>query len=151
MSASASWSAAIPKSVRTTHAACGALDQDVARLDVAVQHSLGMHLAQRPDQFESDPGRLAHVQRPVLDHDPFEGAARDELHDDPQPLARVHHVVDADDMGMVDPRRRPRLAQRAFPARAGVLGIESVYAHFLDRDLPVEHFVGGSPHPPHSP
>lgn len=110
-----------------------------------------MHLAQRPDQFEPDAGGLARVQRSVLDHDAFEGAAGHELHDDPQPLARVHDVVDADDARIVDPGGRSRLAQGAFPARAGVLGIESVYAHFLDRDLPVEHFVGGSPHPSHSP
>lgn len=110
-----------------------------------------MHLPQRADQFETDTGRLTRVQRTVLRHDPFERAAGDEFHDDPQPLARVHHVVDTDDARMVDPGRGPRLAQGALPARAGVLGIESVYAHFLDRDLPVEHFVGGSPHPPHSP
>jgi hypothetical protein len=52
---------------------------------------------------------------------------------------------------VVDAGRRPGLAQGALTARAGVLPVEAVYAHFLDRDLPVEYFVGGSPHPPHSP
>ena len=103
------------------------------------------------DQSEADAGRLARAQRAVLDHHPFEGAAGDELHDDPQPFALVHDVVDADDVRVVDPGRRPGLAQGAFPAGAGVLRVESVDPHFLDRDLPVEHFVGGSPHPPHSP
>lgn len=110
-----------------------------------------MHLAQRRDQFEPDPGSLAGAEGSVLHHDLFEGTPGDEFHDDPQPLVLVHDVIDAYDVGVVDPGRGPGFAQRAFAACSPVLGVESVDAHFLDRDLPVEHFVGGSPHPPHSP
>lgn len=90
-----------------------------------------MHLAQGRDQFEPDTGRGGRVERSVLDHELFEGAARDEFHDDPQPLALVHDVVDAHDVGMVDPSRGPGFAQGAFAAGSGVLRIESVDPHFL--------------------
>jgi hypothetical protein len=125
--------------------------QHVAGFDVAVQYAPGVHLAQRGDQAEADPGRLAGAQRPLLGHDPLQGAAGDQLHDDPQPVALVDHVVDADDVGVVDAGRGPRLAQGALTARAGVLRVESVDPHFLDGDFPVEYFVCGAPHPPHSP
>ncbi len=127
-------------------------DQDVARLDVPVQHSPGVHLAQGRDQFEPDTGRGGGLERSVLDHELFEGAAGDEFDDtNPQPLALVHDVVDAHDIGMVDPSRGPGFAQGAFAAGSGVLRVESVDPHFLYGDLPVEHFVGGSPHPSHPP
>jgi hypothetical protein len=147
VSASASCSAAMPKSVRTTRWP----RRSTRRLDVPVQYSPGVHLAQRSDQFEPDTGRGGRVERAVLDHELFEGAAGDEFHDDPQSLALVHDVVDAHDIGMVDPGRGPGFAQSALAAGSGVLRVESVDPHFLDGDLPVEHFVGGSPHPSHSP
>ena len=127
-----------------------ALDEDVGRFDVAVQDALGVHLAQRVDEFEADAGRVAHVEGAVLRHEPFEGAAVDQFHDDPEPFARVDHVVDAYDVGVVDTGRGPGLPQGSLASGAAVLRVEAVDTHFLDGDLPVEHFVGGPPDPAHS-
>jgi len=110
-----------------------------------------MDLAERGDEPEPDAGRLARRQRAVLDHHAFEGAAHHQLHDDPQAFALVDDVVDPHHVRVVDPRRRPRLAQRPLTAGTGVLGVQAVYAHLLDGDGTVEHFVGRPPHPPHSP
>ncbi len=127
------------------------LHQDVARLDVPVEYAPGVDLAQCRQQPDADPGRLARAQRPLLRHDAFQGSAGHQLHDDPQAFALVDHVVDPDDVGVVDACRRPRLPQGAFTACARVLGVEAVDAHFLDGDEPIEHFVNRSPHAPHSP
>jgi hypothetical protein len=140
----------MPKSVRTTRPARRST-RTLAGLDVPVQHASRVHLAQRGDQSEPDPCRAARAQRPVLRQDPVQGAAVDQFHHDPQAFALVHHVVHAHDVGVVDPGRGPGLAQGAFAAGPGVLLVHAVYAHFLDGDLPVEDFVGGPPHPPHSP
>ncbi len=127
------------------------LHQDVPGLDVPVQDAPRVDLPQRRDETEPDPGRLAGAEGPLLREDPLQGTARDQLHDDPQAFALVDHVVDPYDVGVVDPGRGPGLAQGAFAARPAVLGVMAVDPHFLDGDLPVEYFVGGSPHPPHSP
>ncbi|KUM80425.1 hypothetical protein AQI70_05000 [Streptomyces curacoi] len=116
-----------------------------------MEHSPGVHLAQCRHQAHADAGRFGRAQGAFLRHDAFQGAAGHQLHDDPQAFALVDHVIDAYDVGVVDPRRRPRLTQRALPACACVLRVEAVDAHFLDGDQAIEYFVDGSPHPPHSP
>jgi hypothetical protein len=128
------------------HDAAGVGEQHVARLDVAVEDALGVGGAQRAEQVDADlrdePGR----QRALLLDDLLEGAALDQLHDDPGKA--VHHdgVVHGGDRGMVEARGEARLTDHAFAQLGLLLGGEPrVPADLFHRHLAPERPVPGTP------
>ena len=74
--------------------------------------------------------------------------ALDEVHRDEQPPLVLPHVIDADDVGVVEPRQRLRLATQA----GGGLGHPVIAAgtHELQGDLAVELGVEGGVHLAHA-
>jgi len=71
------------------------------------------------------------------------------LHDDPVPrlVAGLHEVEDLDDVGVVQPRRRPRLAAEPFPPRAAAVAVRP---HPLGRHRPLQTAVPGEEDLPHA-
>ena len=69
-------------------------------------------------------GRIGAIRRrrlaepPQLVDDPVEALARDELHRIVEDLARLAHLEDRHDVGVMQPGRRPRLAMEPFHQRA---------------------------------
>ena len=92
-------------------AAGGRVEQDVARLDVAVDQARGVRGGQAIGHLGGDLGRLA-GREPALVADPLgECRAVEELHHEVgRAVGRVGDGVDPDDVVVDDLRRRPRLA-----------------------------------------
>ena len=114
-------------------------DKDVVGLEVAVNDALFVGRAERLGQLSDDrQDPLGREGRLVLD-DLAQGVALDELHD------RVRHavwsrteVVDVDDIGVADPRRRLGLADESLDhvLIAGHIAFEDLYRHhLLDDDV----------------
>ena len=122
-------------------------EHGVVGLEVAV------HQAGPVGCGEPCPGLLEHLEHrlPVprrLEPLPHR-LALDELHRDVQTLVVLAHVVDRDDVGVVETRHRLGLALHP-SARLGrhrALGPHA--SHELDRDLPVELRIEGRVHDPH--
>jgi len=88
------------------------IEQDVAGLHVAVDDLALVGAAQRPRHLERDarrfgPGELALLQAIS------QAAARHQLHDEVTLPALLAHVIDLDDMGVVELRQRAALAHKA--------------------------------------
>lgn len=127
-----------------------AAEHHVVRLDVAVQDARLVGGVQSIQDLEPDPRRLARAQRALLERR-AEGAALDELHDDPRLAVLDRHVMDVDDRGVVQPRRGPRLAPHALEGgRPLPLGQVVGDPRFLDRDLTVDRLVLGPPDRAHA-
>ncbi len=121
-------------------------EQDVARLDVAVQHPGAVGGAQGAQYVESDAGRLARGDLAALLGGVGERGPVDVLHDDPRALVVLDDVVDGDDPGVRDARRRPRLLLRPGVQDEPVgLGDVQPGGQLLDGDGAVQHLVVGPP------
>jgi hypothetical protein len=88
-------------------------DEDVGRLDVAVQDAARVRGVERVGNLHAEPQQHADLERPAVDlarqRAPFEQLHRDEG----APVVLVH-LVDGADVRMVERRRGARLAQEAF-------------------------------------
>ena len=110
-------------------------DQDVLRLDVAVDEAGGMRGRQRLEHGIEEDERLRGGQRPVLPEDVAQGAARHVLHrqvDQPVVLALVVH---RDDVAVGQPGGRLGLPLE--PRDEGLV-VREVGMHDLEGDDPVE-------------
>jgi hypothetical protein len=90
-------------------------EQDVVRLDVAVQHAGAVHGLEPVEDGQPDAGRLVGADRPVLLHGRVQGPAGDVLHHDPRPAVGEQDVEDAHDVGMVQAGAGPGLADGLRP------------------------------------
>lgn len=121
-------------------------EEDVGRLDVAVHHPGGMGGGERAENAHADPGRLVDRQRMPIADGPFQGRARQSLHDEPGPLLLDDHVVDGDDRGMLEPGGQVGLPERG---GVGLLPSDGVEVrrepYLLDRHVTAERLVGGKP------
>jgi hypothetical protein len=122
-------------------------DEDVPRLDVAVDQPLVVGAVQgRPNLLE-DPQRLRRFQRSALVEEGPEVRPLHVLHGDVQLAVRLSGVVHGDHVGVLDPRRRPGLPDE--PLTEGLVG-RKVRRQDLEGDLPAEVLVLGEidhPHP----
>ena len=93
------------------------LQQDVGRLDVAVDQALGVRGGQAGGRLHADPQDLRQRERPVAVEPVLERPAGDVLHDQERQPGRLDHGVDRDDVLVHDRRRGPRLAEEPLAAR----------------------------------
>ena len=118
-----------------------AADEDVPGLHVAVDDPLGVGRGERPGHRGRDPRRLAWRERAIGAQDRRKVLTVDELHDDERAVRVLAVVVDPDDVGMRQGRRRAGLepeARREIRV-AQVLGTEQ-----LDGDVAAQLGVGGA-------
>ncbi len=124
------------------------VDQDVLRLDVAVDHLAGVGDGQPAGDLDRVGERLLSVERPdpgdpLLQRFPFHV-----LEDDVGVAAVLAGVDHRHHIGMGELRHRPRLLAEALQL-VGLLGHLPV--HDLDRDVAVERAVAGQVHGRHAP
>jgi hypothetical protein len=125
--------------------------QHVRGLDVPVQESPAVRGGQRVQQPRADLGDPARRERAAGLDRLAEGAALDQLHDDPGPAVGLHHVVDGDDARVVEHGGGPRLPGRPRAQhRALVLGRVLVRLDLLERDVPAEQLVVRAPDRAHA-
>lgn len=127
------------------------LQQDVAGLDVTVQHAHPVRGGERVQHLRSYPGRLVRAERPAAVQHVGERGAFDQLHDDDGAPLVLGHVVDGDDPGVAHPGGGARLALHP-GVQGGEFGLArvAVGAQFLDRHLAREHFVDRAPDRSHA-
>jgi len=118
-----------------------ALDQDVARLDVAVNESALVRRVERRGDLGDDRGRVLGRQRPPRPQQPAQVGAVDQVHGHEQQPVLLAGVMDRDHVRVADRDRDPRLLAEAAP-EALVLG-QGRRDH-LQRDHVVEREVGGA-------
>lgn len=138
----------------------GAIEQDIGRLDVAVQEAGGVHLLQSIEQWPQDAVDLGGRQGPLLFQPMLERLAAQQLHDDVGRAVGLEEVEDPDDGWCVlQAGERPALGHEALATPGKIrrrIGRtrqhrRAVLAHgerqrqvFLDGDLTVELAVVGA-------
>ena len=126
-------------------------EQHVAGLDVAVHDPGGVGVAERVEHPDADLGGLDHGQRPALPYGLLQGPGADQLHHDPGAAVLLDDVVDGDDAGVTEPRRRAGLAQHPLVRHLLARVIHPVGEdQLLDGHIPVEQDVVRMPHHAHS-
>ena len=121
-------------------------EEDVGRLEVAVDDAPRVHAADRGDDREQEARRLRERQAPLAHEPVVEGLADQEVHDhDGRAVLGLEDVVDADDVRVGDGARGAGLAGEA-TARVGAARlVDQLEGHGLVRDE-----VGRRPHAPHA-
>ena len=122
------------------------LDQHVGGGQVAVDDSPPVRVGQGGRDRPAVPAGVVPVERASGDQR-VERDAFDELHDEHRLAVVLEHVVEADDVRMLEARQRRRLALEPL-AQLGVLGDPRV--EDLQRDVALEPFVPGAPHHTHA-
>ncbi len=113
------------------------VEQDVSRLDVAVDESARVCRVERSGSLLGDPDRTSRLQWAIAKQLLQVGAV-DEPHGQVELAVDLAGVVDGDDVRMLERCREPRLAQEALAERAvrGELRREQ-----LQRDVAVEREI----------
>jgi hypothetical protein len=106
--------------VEHLHLALGG-QEDVARLDVAVDDPRAVGRLERVGDRRHDPGRLARRHRAGAVDPSGQALALQQLHDQVRPPVVLAKVKHPGDVGVVEPGRRPRLPAQPLggPAVAG--------------------------------
>src|SRR5258706_1334762 len=112
-------------------------EEDVGRLEVAMNESPSVQRLQRRQDGQGDVDRLGERQRTVRQA-PRQRFAAEQLHDEERLSVFVTDVEELADVRMTQARRRARLAKETL-ARRRIAGI----ANGLDRHLPVQPLVLG--------
>src|SRR5262249_9678210 len=117
-----------------------AVEQNVARLEVAMDHAILMGMMDRVGQSRTKLGRL--LRRKLILSQPFgEVRSANEVADDIDPVILLADFVDADDVGMLELRRRTGFAQQQLDVGA----FENLPARELHGDEAVELWIFGHP------
>ena len=121
-------------------------DHQVLGLDVPVDDPFGVGCGEGPGRLSENPRGLLDLRRAV--HQRVQGRAVDQLHHDEWPAFVLPQGVDRADVGMVERRGGPRLAEEPLQPDvvAGVFRRQE-----LQRDLPVELRIARSIDNPHAP
>ena len=125
----------------------GLSEQHVARLHIAVHHSVAMREREGRRDLGGDLGRLARVERRLGADEVAQRPALDVLHDDEVRAVLLSPVVDRDDVGMVQVRRRLCLTAEALDERrlARVLGEQRLHGDGPVQELIVREIDLGHP------
>jgi hypothetical protein len=110
-----------------------AADQDVGRLDVAVDQPVGMGLVERRADLGHQVDRALGIERAFVVQQPAQVGAVDVAHRQEDHAVGLAEVEDLDDMGMPQSGRDLRLAQEAPPH--AVVARQAV-GQDLERDAP---------------
>jgi hypothetical protein len=126
-------------------------EEDVARLHVTVLKATGVRGRQRVEHVGADPGGVLHRHRAVRLHRLAEGAAAQQLHDDPGPVVLHDDVMQRHDARVAQLGHRLGLAHGPGDQLGPLLGGQPLgQGELLDRHLAVKHLVPGQPDPPHA-
>ena len=125
------------------------VDQDVPRLEVAVEHALFVRVLDRPGRLAEELGGFPGIQRPVRDPLPERGST-DEVEREVVASLKRADLVHGDDRGVPQTSRRPRLDQESLDL---FLGCEPPGEDHLHRDdaiqreltRPVDHSHRAAP------
>ncbi len=115
--------------------------EDVAGLDVAVDHALPVRVAERVEDLRHDAHDLGVGEALVPLECGLEVAPLDVLHRDERGAVVLVEVVDRDDVGVVEPAGGLRLAAEARDDRRRVLAGQLVAADRLQRHPALDHRV----------
>ncbi|KZM36087.1 hypothetical protein OJAG_12910 [Oerskovia enterophila] len=126
------------------------VDQDVLRLDVAVDQALAVGRGQGVQDLLEQLEGAAHGQRALVLQDVAERRARYVLHGQVAGLAVDPLVVDGDHARVGQARRGPRLAPEARDELRAVRALGQVRVHDFERDLAVESSVQRQVHRGHA-
>ena len=113
-------------------------DQNVVRLDVAMDDAASVRVLKRLGDLHRKMQRLAPIERPLALHILLEGNALDQFHDDVIHTAGAGDVVHADDVGMR--KHRNGLRFRLEPT-AELLIARKLLLEDLDRDKAVQAVI----------
>ena len=125
-----------------------ARDQDVERVDVAVDQPLLLGVLEPERHLADQPRGGARWHRAVLGDDRPEVLALDELHHEVALAVRFPLVVDPDEVLVLELGADPRLA---LEARDGPRVIDALGREDLDGDPPVQPRILGEVDPAHPP
>ena len=124
------------------------VEQDVRRLDVAVDEPSGMCGIERVGDLARDRECSGRLERPLASQELREVRPFDVAHRDEQAVIRLAGLVDRDHVRVVERGREPRLAQHPI-AESVVLGVP--LDEELQSDTPLEPWVAGTVDLAHSP
>ncbi len=119
------------------HCPAFVVDQNVARLDVAVDHAAAVRIAERAGDLAQDGLHHRDGQRSQLTDDRVEGATLDVLHHEVEQMLAVTNRVDRNDVGMAERRGGLGLT----PETLDPVAEAQHRRHDLDGDLAVERDV----------
>ena len=117
-----------------------AIEQDVGRLQVAMDHAPPVRVVQRPSRVAQQLHRVEPRQRPLLLQASRQGACG-QVHGDIQPAVGLAHLEDRDDVRVPQGGARARLLVEA-PYKRRVA--QQVGAQDFERDLSFQRRVCGS-------
>ena len=122
---------------------------DVGRLEVAVDHPLGVGIRQRLRHLQGDGQQARPIGRRVgpLAEDRRERLALDQLHGEEGPVAEAADVVDRHDAGMLQLPADLRLLDEP-PGHVGPVGV--LLQQHLDRQVAAQVDVAAAQHGAHA-
>ena len=124
-----------------------AAEQDVRRLDVAVDEPLLVRGVERARDLLEDPDGIDGLEAAARAEQRVQVGARHVAHRDVEVAVLLLGLVHGHDVGMVDPRGEARLALEAL-AKLGVL--RELGGDELDRDLTAERELRRAEHDAHA-
>ena len=107
---------------------------DVGGLDIAMDHPARVRDVERQQELRHDRHDVRQVEAGLPVQVSAQARAFDEFHRDVGDVLVLAVLVDADDVGMVDPPGGARLVLEAADELRGEIGIDEVHPHRLDRD-----------------
>ncbi len=128
--------------VADLHRAVGE-QEDVRRLDVAVDHALLVRVVERVQDLRHDAHDVGDAEALVRLEARLQLASLDELHRDVPDACFLAEIVDRHDVRVVEAARRVRLAAKAVDHLDRVLAGELVLADRLQRDDALDHRIVG--------
>jgi hypothetical protein len=124
-------------------------DDEVRRLDVAVDHALLVRIVERGEQLLHDLEDLDQLEAPAARDELLQLVALGVLHDDEGHGVVAAILVDPDDIGVLQAPARLRLALEAGDGIFHLGGLEVVAEDDLDGDLALDDRVEALVHHPH--
>ncbi len=118
------------------------LDQeDIRRLDVAVDDALAMRIVERIEHLRHDANDVGNGEPLVRLEILLELAALDELHGDEPDAVVLAEIVDRNDVGMAEPSRRLGLAAEARNDGRRCFACQLIGANGLERNNALDHRI----------
>src|SRR5262247_4120053 len=96
-----------------------------------MQHAMAMRVVDRVADLAGEVERAAEIERSLTRDDRLERFARHELHHDEEDVLLLLRREDRDDVGMIERREEPRLAQE-------LAEVDALLVRNLERDLLVD-------------
>src|SRR5260221_4030710 len=115
-----------------------AVEHHVCRLDVAMDHFRLVREVERVQQLAHDAHAFLPIERPARGQGGLQLFTVDELHDEVGGVPLFAEVVDLDDVRVIEPGHRTRLALEPYREILRGLFVELAHQNGLDRHLAVQ-------------